>query len=111
MEDHVDAQLEKSNKELFVSVNVNRTNFLTQTETAILVEPTKSSPMESASVPLDTVLTAVESALFHADKVNLLIKEDVQFVPSTQYTKLKSTDATVPLVTTRTFSESVRNSP
>ena len=107
----MDAQLEKSNKELFVSVNVNLTNFLTQMETATLVEPTKSSPMESVSVPSDTVSTAVESALFHADKVNLLIKEDVQFVPSTLSTKLKSTDVTVLLVTTRIFSESVRNSP
>ena len=106
----MDAQLEKSNKELFVLVNVNLTNFLTQMETVTLVEPTKSSLMEPVSVPSDTVSTAVESALFHADKVNLLIKEDVLFVPSTQSIKLKSTGATVLLVTIRTFSESVRNS-
>ena len=94
-----------------MSVNVNPTNFLMPTEIAILVELIKLSPMEFVSALLDTVSTAVESALFHADKVNLLIKEDVQFVPSTLSTKLKSTDVTVLLVTTRIFSESVRNSP
>ena len=107
----MDVLLEKSRKELFASVNVKMMNFLTPTETATPAEPTKSSPMELASVPLDIVSTTVEFVLSHVVKVNSLSRVDVQFALSIPSTKLKSTDVIVQLVTTRTFSESVKNSP
>ena len=53
MEDHVDALKEKYLRVLSVSVNARMMNFLTQMETVTLVEPTKSSPMDNVSVPLD----------------------------------------------------------
>ena len=107
----MDAQLEKSKKVLFASVNANLTNFLMPMETAILAEQIKLSQMETVSVSLDTVSTAAEFALFPAVKDSSHSKEDVLSVPSTQSTRLKSTDVIVPPATTRTSSEFVRNLP
>ena len=109
MVDLVDAQLEKLNKLQFVSVNVKLINFLMEMEIAILVDQTKSFPINNASVLLDIPVILVESALLHVVKDNSPSKEDVLSAPSTPSTKLKSTDAIAPPDITRISSEYVKN--
>ena len=96
-----DAQLVKFNKESAVFLNANLMRSPMPKETALLVEPIKSSPTENASVQLDTLPTDVEFALFLVEMVNSLSKEDAPSVPSTPSINLKSTDVDVPLATTR----------
>lgn len=103
------ALLEKFKKVQFVLANAKLINFLMEMETAILVDQTNSFPMVNAFVLLDTVATAVEFALFHADKDNSLIKEDAQSVPSTPSIKLKSMDVIAQLATTKISLEFVKN--
>ena len=76
-----DAQLEKSRKEVCVSVNVKLMSFLMPMEIAILVDQIKSFPMEYVFAQLDIVLIVVECVHFLVLKANSPSKEDVQFVP------------------------------
>ena len=103
----MDALKEKFFRELPAPANAKLTNFWTPTETATLVETTKSSPTDSAFALPDTPLTAVVSALCLAELVNSPSREDVPSAPSTPSTNLRSTDVDALTVSTRTTSECV----
>ena len=92
-----------------MSVNAKKMSFLILMETASLAEPTKSSPTDSASAQLDISRTTVVSALSPAATDSSPSKEDAPSVLLTPSSRLKSTVAAVPMVNTRTTSESVKS--
>ena len=82
---------------------------MTPLATVSHAEPTRSSPTANASAPLVTLSTVAESALFHAEPDTSPSREDAPSVLSTPSSDLKSTDAIVLPVSTRTTSESAKN--
>ena len=96
-------------REPTASANASKTKFLTPMETASLVDPTRLSPMASASVPLDTPSTAAVFALCHAPVDTSPSKVDVPSARSTPSSELRSTAATALLDSTRTTLEFARD--
>ena len=90
-------------------VNVKVIKFLTPTETASLVDPTKSSRAVSVFALPATLSTAAVSAPLPAVLAISPSKVDVPSVLLTPFSELKSTDVTVLPDTTRIVSVSVRN--
>lgn len=105
-----DAPREKFFKAQSASVSANPTKLPTPTETVSLAEPTKSSPTVNASAKQVTPSTVAAFAFFHAPQATSPSWADAPPVPSTPSTKLKSTDAAAPQVSTRTTSESALKS-